>query len=79
MNRLVSIRTALKAGGADLADVVKWNVCVVQGRPLPPAFEAFQRVWGQRPNPPAITVAFVSGLARPEFLVEMDAVAKAPE
>jgi enamine deaminase RidA (YjgF/YER057c/UK114 family) len=63
MNRLVSARTALEAGGADLADVVKWNVRVVAGQPLQPAFEAFQRAWGQRPNPPAITVALVSELA----------------
>jgi enamine deaminase RidA (YjgF/YER057c/UK114 family) len=33
------------------------------------------RAWGGRPNPSAITAAFVSALARPGFLVEMDAVA----
>jgi len=37
--------------------------------PPAPAFEAFQRAWGTRPDPPAITVA---GLARPVSLVEMD-------
>ena len=75
---LANIQMALVAAGADLADVVKWNVYVVAGQPLQPAFEAFQRIWGQRPNPPAITMAFVSGLAHPEFLVEMDAVAVVP-
>ena len=44
-----------------------------------PASEPFQRAAGQRPNSPAITVAIVSGLARPEFLVEMDAVAVVEE
>jgi hypothetical protein len=39
--------------------------------------EAFKGAWGQRPNPP--TVAIATGLARPEFLVEMDAVAVVPE
>jgi len=43
------------------------------------AFEAFQRAWGQRPNPPAITAAIAIGLARPEFLVKMDAVAVVAE
>jgi len=43
------------------------------------AFEPFQRAAGQRPNPPAITVAFVIGLAGPEYLVEMDAVAVVEE
>jgi len=33
------------------------------------------KAWGRRPNPPAITVAIVSALARPEYLVEMDVVA----
>jgi len=34
---------------------------------------------GQRLNPLAITVAFVSGLARLEFLVEMEAAAVVAE
>lgn len=79
MNRLVSIRTAFAAAGSDLVDVVKGNVPVAAGQPLQPAREAFVKMWGTRPNPPAITVAIVSGLARPEFLVEMDAVAVVPE
>lgn len=36
---------------------------------------AFQRAWGDRPNPPVITAAVVKALARPEFLLEMDAIA----
>ncbi len=36
--------------------VVKWNVYVVQGQSPMPAFEVFQRVWGDRPDPPLITV-----------------------
>ncbi|MDF0592352.1 RidA family protein [Methanotrichaceae archaeon M04Ac] len=79
MNRLVPTRTALEAAGADLGDVVKWNVPVAAGQPIQPAREAFVKMWGTRPNPPAITVAIVSGLARPEFLVEMDAVAVVAE
>ena len=72
---LKNIQTALAAAGADLEDVVKWNVYVVAVQPIQPAREAFMKVWGRRPNPPAITMAFVSGLARPEYLVEIDAVA----
>jgi enamine deaminase RidA (YjgF/YER057c/UK114 family) len=40
---------------------------------------SLQRVWGNRPNPPAISVMFVAGLAHPDFLAEMDAVAVVPE
>ncbi len=74
-----NLQAALKAGGAGLEHIIKWNIYVVQGQPIQPAFEVFQRVWGRRPNPPAITVMFVSGLANPDFLVEMDAIAVVPE
>ncbi|HEX5969156.1 MAG TPA: hypothetical protein VFY88_11815 [Intrasporangium sp.] len=38
-----------------------------------------RRAWGDRPNPPVITAAVVKGLARPELLVEMDAIAVVPQ
>jgi enamine deaminase RidA (YjgF/YER057c/UK114 family) len=76
---LNNLQVALKAGGAELEHIIKWNVYIVQGQPLQSGFEAFQRVWGRRPNPPAITAMFVSGLANPDFLVEMDAIAVVPQ
>ena len=76
---LDNLQAALVAGGASLEHVIKWNVYVAEGQPPQPAFEAFQRVWGDRPNPPAITLVFVSGLAHPDFLLEMDAVAVVPQ
>lgn len=74
-----NLQAALKAGGAELEHVIKWNVYLVQGQPLQPAFEVFQHVWGRRPNPPVITGMFVFGLANPDFLVEMDAIAVVPQ
>jgi enamine deaminase RidA (YjgF/YER057c/UK114 family) len=76
---LHNLQAALAACGASLEHVVKWNLYVVQGQPIQPGFEAFQRVWGRRPNPPAITMAFVAALANPDFLVEMDAIAIVPQ
>ena len=76
---LANVQACLAAAGAGLEHVVKWNVLIVQGQPLLPGFEVFQRVWGGRPNPPAITSAFVAGLAHPDFLVEIDAVAIVPQ
>ena len=73
-----NLQTALAAAGAGLEHVVKWNIYVVQGQPLQPGFEVFQRVWGRRPNPPTITGMFVAALANPDFLVEIDAVAVVP-
>ena len=74
-----NLQTALEAGEAKLENVVKWNIYVVQGQPSQPGFEVFQRVWGSRPNPPTITVVYVSGLANPDFLMEMDAIAVVPQ
>ncbi|SRR6266498_4511997 len=74
-----NLQTALRASGAELEHVIKWNIYIVQGQPLRPAFEVSQQIWGDRPNPPAITVMFVAGLAHPDFLAEMDAVAVVPE
>lgn len=76
---LKNLQTALAAAGAGLEHVIKWNVLVVHGQSPQPAFEVFRRFWGGRPNPPAITLAFVSGLAHPDFLMEIDAVAVVPE
>jgi enamine deaminase RidA (YjgF/YER057c/UK114 family) len=74
-----NMQIALDAAGAKLEHVVKWNILVVQGQNIQPGFEVYQRIWGNRPNPPAITVAFVAGLAHPDFLCEMDAIAVVPE
>ena len=76
---LKNIQAALAAGGAQPEHVVKWNMYIVQGQSLQEGFAAFQRVWGNRPNPPAISAAFVAGLAHPDFLVEIDVIAVVPE
>jgi enamine deaminase RidA (YjgF/YER057c/UK114 family) len=75
---LRNLRTALAAAGAGPEHVVKWNLLVVEGQDLGAGFAAFRRVWGVRPDPPVITGAFVKGLAHPDFLVELDAIAVVP-
>jgi enamine deaminase RidA (YjgF/YER057c/UK114 family) len=75
---LRNLRTALEAAGAEPGHVVKWNVFIVDGQDFTTGYAAFQRVWGDRPNPPVITAAVVKGLAHPDFLVEMDAIAVVP-
>ena len=74
----VNLEGALKAAGAGLEHVVKWNVYVVEGHSFETGYEVFREVWGSRPNPPAITGMYVQGLANPDFLVEMDAIAVVP-
>ena len=76
---LRNLREALAAGGAGPEHIIKWNIYIVEGQSLQAGFAAFQNAWPQTPNPPAITGVFVSGLAHPDFLVEMDAVAVVPQ
>lgn len=77
---LANIETALAAGGAGPEHVVKWNLFIVEGQDVREGFEAFQRVWGDRTTPPPlVTAAFVSALAHPDFLVEMEAIAIVPK
>jgi enamine deaminase RidA (YjgF/YER057c/UK114 family) len=75
---LANLLTALVAAGAGPEHVIKWNLLIVEGESIEQGYAAFQHVWGNRPNPPVITAAFVSGLANPDFLVEMDAIAVVP-
>lgn len=75
---LRNLRTALAAAGAGPEHVVKWNVLIVEGQDFASGYAVFQRVWGDRPDPPVITAAVVKGLAHPDFLVEMDAIAVVP-
>lgn len=76
---LQNMQAALAASGAQLEHVVKWNLYILQGQSLQEGFEVYQRMWGNRPNPPAISAMFVAGLAHPDFLLEMDAIAVVPE
>jgi enamine deaminase RidA (YjgF/YER057c/UK114 family) len=76
---LKNIQAALAAAGAQSEHVIKWTIYVVQGQSVQDGFAAFQSVWGNPPNPPVITVAFVAGLGHPDFLAEIDAIAVVPE
>jgi enamine deaminase RidA (YjgF/YER057c/UK114 family) len=75
---LANLRTCLEAAGASLTDVVKWTILCVDGAPLDEGFAAFGEVWPRDAPPPAITFAFVAGLAVPGALVEIEAVAAVP-
>lgn len=70
-----NLQIALEAAGANLENVVKWNIYVVEGQSIETGFEVFQQVWGKRENPPIITTVFVPRLGNPEYLVEIEATA----
>lgn len=70
-----NLETVLAAAGATLHDVIKWTVYIVQGTDFMPGFAVFQQKWGTSAPPPIVTAAIVAGLAHPDFLVEIEAVA----
>lgn len=76
---MINLRTALAACGADFNNLVKLTIYIVQGQDLRQGFQASQKFLGNAKNPPAISGLFVSALARPGLLVEIDAVAFIPE
>ncbi len=70
-----NITGALRACGASLDNLVKLNIHIVQGQNALTAFQVSQQFLTTASAPPAITVLFVAGLANPDFLIEIDAVA----
>lgn len=70
-----NLETVLAAAGATLHDVIKWTVYIVQGHDFLPGYAIFQQKWGTSAKPPVVTAAIVAGLANPEFLVEIEAIA----
>jgi enamine deaminase RidA (YjgF/YER057c/UK114 family) len=70
---LRNVLAALEAAGATREDVVKLGILVVQGQDIMEGFAASQRVWGTHAT--TLSFAFVAGLAHPQYLVEIEAIA----
>jgi enamine deaminase RidA (YjgF/YER057c/UK114 family) len=74
-----NLNTALESAGASFRNVVKLNYYIVD-RVDRSEFFAYREVrdkYVDTANPPVATVVIVSGLFRPEFLIEIEAVAVA--
>lgn len=65
-----NVEIAVRAAGASLADVVDWTFYLVDGQPIGPVAEAYQRIWPAGAAPPMITTLYVSALANPAYLFE---------
>jgi enamine deaminase RidA (YjgF/YER057c/UK114 family) len=74
-----NLQVALSACGATFGNLIKLTILIVQGQDLYRGFQASQKYLEGVKNPPAITGFFVSALAHPDFLIEIDAVAFVPE
>lgn len=75
---LANVEKVLSAAGAGLENTVKLGVYLLAGQDPREGFRAFQEKWAGGKGFPAITVLFVAGLASPDWLVEIDAIAVLP-
>jgi len=74
-----NVQTALAACGATFENVVKLSIHIVQGQNVYEAFQASQKFLSGLKNSPTISVLIVFGLANPDFLIEIEAIAFTPE
>jgi 2-iminobutanoate/2-iminopropanoate deaminase len=70
---LRNVLAVLAEAGATRADVAKLTIRLLEGTDVNEGFAASRKVWGDQPT--AITAYFVRALGRPEWLVEIDAIA----
>jgi enamine deaminase RidA (YjgF/YER057c/UK114 family) len=72
-----NLKFALKAAGATMADIIKLNVYLVAeiGQDGVPKLRAIRDRHVNTTKPPASTLVFVSRLARPGWLIEIEAIA----
>lgn len=67
---------ALKAAGCGFADVAKVTVFITNRDDIPAARAVREKYFGTQN--PASTMVLISGLAAPEFLIEVEAIAVVP-
>lgn len=72
---LKNIETVLNACDANLDDLFKLNIYIVQGQDVQKGFEGAQAFLKKLKKPPVITGVIVAGLANPDYLVEIEAIA----
>ena len=68
-----NLKLALAEGGAGLKDVVKVTIYVCNPHDVPKARSILQDYFGG--HPPASTLCVLRGLANPNFLLEIEAIA----
>ena len=72
---LQNVETALQACDTTLDDLFKLTIYIVQGQDIKKGFQGAQSFLKKLRNPPVITGVVVAGLANPDYLVEIEAVA----
>ena len=72
-----NLKIAVEAAGGTMADIVKMNIYLVAevGQDEVPKMRAIRDRYVNKEKPPASTLVVVSRLARPGWLIEIEAVA----
>jgi enamine deaminase RidA (YjgF/YER057c/UK114 family) len=68
-----NLENALAAGGAKLSDVIKVTIYICNPHDVPKARGILYDYFGD--HPPASTLCILRGLANPNFLLEIEAIA----
>lgn len=68
-----NLTNALAAGGAKLSDVTKVTIYICNPHDVPKARGILRDYFGQ--HPPGSTLCILRGLANPDFLLEIEAIA----
>jgi len=76
---LANLAKVLAAGRATPGDLISLSVYLVGDGDLRAAFGAWAAFWNGRGAPPVVKVLRVVGLANPDFLIEIDAIAAIDE
>lgn len=76
---LSNIEAVLKAAGAGLEHIIKWNIYFVKGQSPQNALKAIQPRLPKLKDPQLVTGIFVEALTNPEYLLEIDAIAVVPD
>jgi len=76
---LKNIETVLHSCKASLDDLFKLTIYIVQGQDVKKGFEGAQSFLKKLHHPPVITGVIVAGLANPDYLVEIEAIAYSSE
>jgi len=72
---LRNLVTCLEAVNSSVEDLVQVKIYMKAGEDLRAGFGEWMKVWGQRANPPLVTGLFVTALANPDYLIEIEATA----
>ena len=73
---MANLRTIIEAAGATMQEVIKITCFLTNINTYPAYSKVRSETWPS--NPPASSTVAVSALARPEFLVEVEAIVRVP-